>query len=293
MKGATEKDEGIFANFGEMEGEPMQIQQEKHRLEIICRVGHFPKWDNFHWHENYEICQLLSESGSFLVDGKLIQAKKGDLIVIGGSVVHSFLPDGHLIAVRVVRISPRILLDENCPSAVLQTHIPWEQVERISGLAEWMNALFPLMEKESPLLKGDEKPLLRHFTMSLYLLLVKYFSVEELGPTQKGNEEFRRIVEYVNAHFWEEDLSVERLAKEMYLSREKLSDLFHRYAGMSVKTYWNTLRIEQVNRLLQEGNDISRAALESGFRNLRTFNDVYKKLTGKTPSEYRDQKNKR
>ena len=43
---------------------------------------------------------------------------------------------------------------------------------------------------------------------------------------------------------------------------------------------------KNANMLMDLGYGISEAALESGFQNLRTFNEAYKKHMNMTPSEY-------
>ena len=56
----------------------MKISKENTVKEIICRTV---KYDGgvrpFHWHENIEICQVITNSGNFLVDGCMVEAKKG------------------------------------------------------------------------------------------------------------------------------------------------------------------------------------------------------------------------
>ena len=55
---------------------------------------------------------------------------------------------------------------------------------------------------------------------------------------------------------------------------------------MSINSYITTLRLKNANYLLMHGKGISEAAYESGFQNLRTFNNSYQKQFGMSPTEY-------
>ena len=93
------------------------------------------------------------------------------------------------------------------------------------------------------------------------------------------------MVEYINNHY-KEDLNLNSLSSALYMSRNKVSDLFKTYAGISVNDYINTLRIRSANSLLKDGVSISEAAFSSGFGCIRTFNNVYKNITGLSPTEF-------
>ena len=56
--------------------------------------------------------------------------------------------------------------------------------------------------------------------------------------------------------------------------------------GEHVKTYINNIRIEEAQRLLANTKlNISEIAYTVGFNSPSTFNKVFKKTTGMTPSE--------
>jgi len=76
-----------------------------------------------------------------------------------------------------------------------------------------------------------------------------------------------------------------RLGEPYYL----LSRAVNERAGMSVSDLVNEYRVERATRLLLEepGEGILDVALESGFQAKSTFNDVFRKRMGLSPSEYR------
>lgn len=76
-----------------------------------------------------------------------------------------------------------------------------------------------------------------------------------------------------------------RLGEPYYL----LSRAVNEGAGMSVSDLVNEFRLERATRLLLEepGTAILDVALDAGFQAKSTFNDVFRKRMGMSPSEYR------
>jgi len=87
------------------------------------------------------------------------------------------------------------------------------------------------------------------------------------------------------------DLTITQLANEMNCSKHHLSQVLNELLQKSYYDYINSLRIEEAMHLLIEPQyqqyKIASIAYDAGFNSLSTFNDVFKKHTGKTPSDYR------
>lgn len=56
---------------------------------------------------------------------------------------------------------------------------------------------------------------------------------------------------------------------------------------MGLNEYIYSLRIKKANDLMNQGYSVTDAALQSGFQSIRTFNNIYKKVCGMTPSDYK------
>lgn len=85
-----------------------------------------------------------------------------------------------------------------------------------------------------------------------------------------------------------EPMSVETVAKEMYISRTHLSAEFHRQAGITLSDYIQKEKTEEAKRLLRY-TDKSLSAISSylGFSSQSHFTRAFKKFAGITPGEYR------
>lgn len=131
---------------------------------------------------------------------------------------------------------------------------------------------------------------------SLRAILSTKTSSEIILTEEKTSEEFNKVHNYIlaNKKFAETKVSRGAIAEELGMSKSKFSTLINNNANKSFIDYMNELRVEQAKQLLanKEYNNYTTTAvgLESGFNSKSTFYHIFKKYTGKTPSEYR-QKN--
>jgi len=266
----------------------MMIWKEEEDVNMVCHTMNMSPDSKalFHWHENLEFCQPLNKGCDFLVDGMLLQAGPGDIIVVNRQVIHRFLPKEPDTRIRVLQFPLRILLQSGMSAGGIRTYISRQDILAVPALTQSIDSLMELMEQEPRIRTGEKNMLLQSLMASLYFLLLKHFPAGEDAKTKKEADLFFEAAEYVNTHFDEESCTVGALAKALCVSREKLSGVFLQYAGISLKQYINTLRINHVNGLLLEGQDITKASLKSGFGSIRTFNSVYKAVMDMTPTEF-------
>lgn len=269
----------------------MEIIKEDLQLNMVCHSVEMQAAPRkFHWHDNFEICQVLKNHCTFLIDGARVEADEGDLIVVSSFTVHRFIIHEDHTIVRIVQFPAKLLMNVTHPVEPLRIHIANSEIAKIEGLQESLDRIFMLMEAEGRLFIKDDNPFLESLAAPLYFLLMRYFADKRSESTgTKERMDFYRITEYISANL-SGDLTAQSMAKALFISRGRLTALFARYAGVSLNEYVNSLRIQHANALLDSGSSVTDAAFESGFQCIRTFNSVYKRLTGKTPTS-RDRKN--
>src|SRR5215831_17593706 len=85
-----------------------------------------------------------------------------------------------------------------------------------------------------------------------------------------------------------EELSLRKVAKEVNIHPNYLSEKFKQVTGMNFVEYVARTRFEKACRLLHDGNlRISDIAFAAGFQSLSQFNRVFKRLCGKSPTQFR------
>lgn len=87
-----------------------------------------------------------------------------------------------------------------------------------------------------------------------------------------------------------ENLPIETFAKQSNISVSAFRQLFNKQYGMSPIKYRNMLRINRAKQLLENDNcTVAEVAYASGFENIGYFCRYYKKVTGKTPKQTKEQ----
>ncbi|HWV14989.1 MAG TPA: helix-turn-helix domain-containing protein [Cellvibrio sp.] len=98
---------------------------------------------------------------------------------------------------------------------------------------------------------------------------------------------------YMQQHSpWRENnLTLAQLAETTGIASHHISQVLNDHHGLSFNDYLNRFRVEAVCAQLQSASaqNILDIALLNGFASKSSFNAIFKKNTGKTPSEYRKQ----
>lgn len=101
------------------------------------------------------------------------------------------------------------------------------------------------------------------------------------------NHLIRKAISYIHEHY-NEDLSVHKIAGSVHLSTSYFCSLFKEETGINVNRYINQYRIRMSKKLLHQvelkGFEVANRV---GYKNFRHFNEMFKKIVGTTPQEYR------
>ena len=97
-----------------------------------------------------------------------------------------------------------------------------------------------------------------------------------------------KVMEYVKNNYASK-ITLDDVAKHVYLSRSYLSSVFKEETGYSLFNYINRVRVEK-SKLYLLDNSISLVdvAAMCGFEDQSYFTKVFKKATGVSPKKYRD-----
>ena len=127
-------------------------------------------------------------------------------------------------------------------------------------------------------------------TESVLFYALSYFDttlpVTEPEPQASSDGLFKTMVNYVDRHYRENDMSLSRLANIFSYTEKYLSSLFKKNMQIGFVNYLNNLRVQYANELIEKGElNISEIAEACGYSNYSYFSKVYKKSTGRTPTE--------
>ena len=118
-----------------------------------------------------------------------------------------------------------------------------------------------------------------------YALNLTQYQAKTLSTSQTL---FESIREYIDMHYYEQQLTRESVAEKFYISVNYLSQLFHKEGDARFNEYLTKKRINKAKKLLTQNNikikDISGLC---GFADSNYFCRIFRQYTSRTPSQYR------
>ncbi len=111
-------------------------------------------------------------------------------------------------------------------------------------------------------------------------------AVYESRGKKNTSEHLYKAIQYINAHYFE-DLNLDILAQNVFVSSYYLSHLFRREMGVTFSDYLTKVRVSRAKELLMEGRSVEDVSECVGYRDGNYFIKIFKKYVGVTPSKYR------
>ena len=156
---------------------------------------------------------------------------------------------------------------------------------------------FPSTYDCMPQIEGEEQLQTMLLEMD-NLQEIQAFTEKILGCVQEREDDLsgygrviRGVLDYIAAHYGEEDLSTAEIAEHFHFSQAYMNVLFKQEMKVTLKQYLSNYRLEKAKKLLeQDYMKITEIAEKCGYANANYFAKVFRDAVGMTPVEYRDRK---
>ena len=124
-------------------------------------------------------------------------------------------------------------------------------------------------------------------TESVLLYTLSFVNVPENSHILAGEDRFECILEYIDSNFTDPALSLKRVATLFFYSEKYLSALFSKKMKMKFTDYLNNIRIQYALKLLEKKPySVRSLSAACGYNDAFYFSKVFKKIVGRTPTEY-------
>lgn len=115
--------------------------------------------------------------------------------------------------------------------------------------------------------------------------MIAHIREEQVG--RKSHALVDRVIKDYIEKCYHEEISLEKIAANLHVNRNYLSQLFKRVTGEPFVTYFNKFRINKAIELISTRKYMVYEVSERvGFQNPTYFSQVFKSITGYSPSEY-------
>ena len=241
-----------------------------------------------HCHDDYELLYVRQGNGRYVVEGAEYPLRSHTLILIRPYEYHYVRPDKNSVYERYVfNFDQDILLDSATELPFL--HGSFGNRHGIYFSEEYLS---PLIREEFTTIKEvdrlakNQKSNCKTYGILLQATLTKILLLLSLATPFDGikyqENMITRVTEYLDQHTAEE-LSLDKLAQQFFVSKYYLCHAFRQQNGISVFSYLTAKRIAMAQQLMLKGESATSAAYRVGFRNHSSFYRAYLKQTGQAP----------
>lgn len=144
-----------------------------------------------------------------------------------------------------------------------------------SGITEFINFV---RDEYQPDTRYMNLRLIGKIIELLYLLN----TAEKFEGCDDVNEVVQSLINYIDENY-KAIYDLESIAAHFPYSKNHLGFLFKKYTGITITKYMNLKKLENAERLYQQGKSLTYACIESGFTSYDCFSYFYKKELGVSP----------
>lgn len=252
-----------------------------------------------HWHSELEFFVVESGELEIFIENHAFSLKAGEGIFIPPMLLHWARACQNVVFHAAV--ADPLWLVSSYNTEVFHKYIQpictgsVRYAVALTSREKWQNEILQTLE---PIFSMDEEQIAAKelFVQGAFLMIWQQLYdgfLKQQFPDKKHSpahlEHLQKSVSYIEEHYME-DITLEKMAEQVHLSRGQFCRLFQAWTGISPFCYLNRCRILNSSRLLASSQKkISEIASQCGFNSISYFNRTFLKLTGMTPSAYRNQ----
>ena len=246
-----------------------------------------------HFHPFTEIFFITDGKGAFYLSDQIVNVNKWDLIIINSNCLHtekSSLSDVPLEYI-VMGVDNLLLnfpesysLTDNDKQIKLYEIMNFTKDKDI--ILNHFNTLIKEIENKEFNYEIICKSILNMFITYIIRSRSSLLFIEE--PREKLNLECIKIKNYIDSHY-SQNITLDFLSNLTYMNKFHLVHTFTKQIGLSPINYAINKRIQEAKNLLSTTSySIRDIASIVGFSNSSYFSQMFKKVAGLTPKNYRD-----
>ena len=248
---------------------------------------------DFHYHDFHKVLIHLSGNTSYSIEGQTFDLQADDIVFVNAGEVHRpIFHDNSPYERIIIYISKEFLAEysqqDNDLSYCFRNAM--ENGSHVLRLHSFKNSRVAAAVGRLTSNLGNEDYANELFMQVLFLEFMIELNraaisdeVEYISTNYAGSK-IGEIIHYINEHLVE-DLSVDTIAGQFFLSRYYLMHTFKEETGYTIGNYITIKRLSLAQSLIDSGITIVEAAEQAGFGTYSTFLRAYKKTYGTSPKK--------
>lgn len=253
----------------------------------------------WHWHDELETVLVRQGRVAVSVEGESRELGPGEgCFIAAGALHHVWREGGGAVDLHSMVFHPR-LVGGSVESVFWQDYLQpllsgaANRCVWLSERAPWERDALEAMERAWRAC-GEEPPgfefLAREGLSRLVFLLSAHRPAAKKAPSEKAlrdGERIRVMLRFIQEHYGEE-LTAARIAQSAAVSESECLRCFKSMIGATPIQYVKQLRIQRAAELLEStAEKVSDIGAACGFQEMSYFARTFRELKGKTPRQYR------
>lgn len=275
--------------------QPRQYMVSKD-FELFYYENRTPLTVDLHTHDYYEFYFFLEGNVKTQIGDDIYPVRFGDIMLIPPQVPHRTIIDTQVAPYRrfVFWISQEYcnhLLQSSPDYAYIMQYVVTAKkyvfhTDLISFNSVQSKILRLLEEMRSQKFGKDAQISICVNDLILHLNRLAH---EQNTPGKKNYDRvlYRQLMEYIEEHL-EEDLSLEKIAAEFFVSKYHIAHVFKDNTGLSIHQFITKKRLDLCRDAIQSKMSITEAYQMFGFGDYSSFYRAFKKEYGISPKDFRD-----
>ncbi len=248
----------------------------------------------WHWHNEYELIGILSGSMTAKVLSNEYVLKEGDMLLVNPREVHSLQNNGGECLCMILQLSEELFRFADTAEDEKEIHFYFDttqEEEPDCGFALFYYRMARILYET---LRADKVSVFRVRAQVCSLIAdLLEFSVYDKRLKNRGDRDQQdmliRLIGYLENHLMNEDILSDACLK-FGISRKTFDRIVDGILGISAKDLLDNLRVEKAKGLLKYTTKSTGYIMDvCGYFSENTFYRSFKKSTGLTPKEYREQ----
>ncbi len=236
-----------------------------------------------HTHYFTELFYVMHGTGKFKVANHVFPVKENDFVIINPNVEHAETsvnssPLEYLVlAIEDLSFSFGFEDSENSYS-----------VYNYSSYRQEIEFYLQALLKEITIKELNYETVCQNLLEVLIIKMVRHTNYSlSIAPSRKINKECGVVKRYIDANY-KQSITLDMLAEISHMSKYYLIHSFQSFTGLSPINYLIARRIDESKTLLEIADySISQISGIVGFSSPSYFSQVFKKLVGVSPADYR------
>ena len=255
---------------------------------------------DLHHHDFYEIYYLVSGEVTYTINSRICRVLPGDMLFIAPGVLHQVYIRSERSAYEryVLWIDPKMIRALSSENSNLLSALAPDGTNPINQLRLQPNdrhRILQLLEQIFSESNSDQYGADLQCRSLLTQLLVHINRLAEQNGDcyeaySSASKQISQVIEYINRNYTD-DLTLDHLAEQFYISKYHLSHEFQRQVGTTVHRYIQKKRLQVARELLLQGEKPTAIYTLCGFGDYAVFFRTFKAEYGCSPRRFLSQIN--